>query len=56
MNYYLLGKNKKPKGPYQLAQLRDLWKAGKIPAGTLCCEKGEDIWLPIGVSVTVMLH
>ena len=30
MNYYLLGKNKKPKGPYQLTQLRDLWKAGKI--------------------------
>jgi hypothetical protein len=47
MNYYLLGKNKKPKGPYPLARLRDLWKAGKIPAGTLCCEKGGGEWLPI---------
>ena len=48
MNYYLLGKNKKPKGPYPLARLRELWKAGKIPAGTLCCEKGGEKWLPIG--------
>ena len=47
MNYYLLGKNKKPKGPYPLARLRDLWKAGKISAGTLCCEKGGEKWLPI---------
>ena len=47
MNYYLLGKNKNPKGPYPLTRLRDLWKAGKIPAGTLCCEKGGEIWLPI---------
>jgi len=47
MSYHLLGKNKKPKGPYSLSQLRDLWQADKIPAGTLCCKKGGKKWLPI---------
>lgn len=48
MDYYLLGKKKKPKGPYELTQLQELWKAGKIPEGTLCCEKGGKTWKPIG--------
>ena len=48
MNYYLLGRSRTPKGPYKLAQLRELYKAGRIPEGTLCCEKGEKKWKPIG--------
>ena len=45
--YYLLGKNKKPKGPYKLSRLHELWEAGEIPAGTRCCMKGGENWLPI---------
>ncbi len=47
MSYYLLGKGKKPKGPYSESQLRQLWAAGKIPSGVLCCKKGMNRWQPI---------
>ena len=47
MNYYLLNKRKERKGPYTEEALRRFWEAGKIPAGTLCCTKGMEIWKPI---------
>jgi hypothetical protein len=47
MNYYLLNKRKERKGPYTEEALRRYWEVGKIPAGTLCCTKGMDIWKPI---------
>ena len=47
MNYYLLNKRKERKGPYSEEALRRFWEAGKIPAGTLCCTKGMEIWKPI---------
>ncbi len=44
--YRYLDSYGQPKGPFWLAQMRVLWKAGQVPFGTDIARVGTEEWLP----------
>jgi hypothetical protein len=47
MSYFILDPANETKGPYDLDQIRHMWRLGQITKLTLYCEEGYTEWLPL---------